>query len=232
MLKNPAAVSRRDQRRATRTAQFRATQRLLRRRSELSVIERQGIERRELPEPIFMGWERYFVVRYDLRRSPEGPYLDRILALVQRVEPCSKDGLVRERDWCRGGKLREVEHRLKTIDACTYWLMTEKMRHYFEPHVTRSRNPFTRKQEIHTTFVFAQSWKFQSRIRERWKTHETVYTVNVDPEEALIERHLHGPSEWSYRHWARHTGDSYRRYDDGDIPVADLRRAPADDVFA
>lgn len=223
-------VSGREQRRATKAEQFRRVQGLLRRRDELRVIERRGIERRELPEPIFMGWERYFMVRADLRRSPEGPYLDRILAHVQRVEACSKDGVLRERDWRRGGKLREVEHRPKAVDACTYWLMTPKMRTYFEPHVTRSRNPRTGKQDIRTTFILAALWKFQSKVRERWKTHETVYTVNVDPEEALIERHLYGPSEWAYRHWARHVGDSYNKWDDYQAPLADLRRAPLVEV--
>lgn len=224
--------TRRTRRRATKEIQFKAAQRLLKRRDELSRIEREGIERRELDTPVFAGWERYFVVRHDIRRSPEGPYLDRILTLLQKVESCSEQGIVKERDYRRGGKVREVPHRLKSVDAGTYWAMTEKMRRHFELHSYRRRIHGTHKWRIETVFVVLRPWKFVTKVREKWLTHETVYTVNVDSEEAIIQSHLYGPTEWSYRHWARHVGDCFNKWDDYTVPPADLRRMPADDTAA
>lgn len=216
---------RRLRRRYTRTRQFRKVFQLYERQQQLSDIEAAGIEHRLLPQPVFMGWERYFVVRQDLRRSPDSPYLERLLNLLQNVEPCDQRGVRKQRDWRRGGKLRVVKHQLKHIDAGTYWAMTSKMQRYFDLHVFKRRNHWTRRTELETVFVLRSPWKFTTRVREHWKTHEKVYTVNVDSEEAVIQHHLYGPSEYLFRHWARHEGD-YNKYDYGTVPPADLRRAP------
>lgn len=220
------SVTRREQKRLRKTADFKHVQRLQQRLRELREIEEQGREKVELPEPVFLGWERYFVVREDLRKSPEGPYLERLLALVQFVEHCDQKGVVKERDYRRGGVLRERPHRLKTVDPSTYWAMTEKMKRYFEPHVVRYRNYYSQKTEVQTSFALFEDWKFVTKVRERWKTHEIVYRVNVDEEEKLIHEHLYGPRAWEYRHWLRHVGDSYRQYDDYETPHSDLRRTP------
>lgn len=178
--------------------------RLARRQHELTMARRRGELGTvvEVDPPIHAGWERYFVVRHDFRRSDEAPYLDRVLTLCQRVESCSRRGVVKQRDYKRGGKLYEVPHKLKRISAEKYWLLTPKLQTYFvlaverEDGVIDTRNP---------EFEVAHPWKFSSRVRESFITHRLIPDSDAASEVAEIDELL-GWGQRMYRLWIKWMG--------------------------
>lgn len=194
------STDRRESRRILHESRYRKALRLEARRRELSDLESASRQTVELAEPIRAGWERYFVVRQDLRRSAEGPFLERVLRLVQHWEVSNRYDFAR-RDWQRGNKLVPQEHRLGSIDAEDYWALTPKMREHFLPQIHRQRNYRTGPSRVYVTFTATQPWKFSSKIRPHYITHETVYAFDPTSEETFIDRKLHGPQRLARHLW-------------------------------
>lgn len=197
--------------RDTRTRQVAEVRRLDERQHELRRLEFDNYVLVPLDEPVRAGWERYFVVRPDMRRSAEGRYLERVLAVVQKREVSGRKDFAR-RDWRHGNRMRPTKLQLGEVDAGAYWAMTPRMRTYFEPRVRRPSKRGARFGErLRVTFVVAQPWKFQVKVRVYWKTHERVYKFNGDSERAWIHVRLFGP-QWRYRHLLRQRGDTLREW--------------------
>lgn len=191
---------------------FREALRLQERERELREQESASRREVELPEPVRAGWERYFTVRPDLQKSPEGPYLDRILSLVQRRETSNRRDFA-QRDWEHGNKMVPRAHRLKEIEPATYWILTPKMREHFVPAVHRSK--YRGRTILTATFSVAHEWKFVSRMRPYWLTHQVVYDCDTKSDQHWIDTQLNGPADFKIRHLLKWRGGWSKEYPDG-----------------
>lgn len=208
-------------RRKLREHQLREALRLEREYYDLRNAEDASRREVELPVPIRAGWERYFFVRHDFRSSEDGPYLERVLRLVQNLEVSNRlDFAIR--DWEHGGKMVPQEHVLRTVDAETYWAMTERMRSHFLLSVRR-RKDWRGRTVLEAEFEVAHPWKFVSRVRAHYRTHEVVFDCNFASERAWIDHKLYGP--WmKFRHLVRWHGrrlENYSRKPDRREPSRD-----------
>jgi hypothetical protein len=187
---------RRLRRRATHEQQWREALALDRRDSELR--EQQRTSRRLVPvdPPIRAGWERYWALRPDVARSDDGAYLKRVLKLVQVVEQCGKGGRVTRRDWRRGNKVVEVQHRLGTVSPDVWRAMTPRMQRYFTAHVWPARvTKYGVHQPARITFVVTDQWMFVSRVRPHYVTERWVTEFDGEGEQAWVRHRL-----WGYEH--------------------------------
>ena len=129
---------RRNRRRLTRGHQFREVNELLKQQSDMWASKHEPQPLIELPEPVRAGWERYFFVRPDVLRSPEGPTVEKLLVLLQRVEYSHrKDFAVR--DWRRGHKLRPKIHHLRRISDKEFRGLSTKQQRYFAYYAIRRK---------------------------------------------------------------------------------------------
>lgn len=196
-------LTKRHSRRLKKDRDTREALKLERRLSELHSEQRDSAVTVELPKPVRDGWVRYFVVRPDFRKSEDGPYLERVLRLIQRRETSRRKDFA-ARDWQRGGKIAPTPHELGSITPEAYWVLTERMRSHFRLNARREKT--WRGERLVTEFVAACPWKFESRVRTNWRTHETVSTFDGDGERSEIFACLYGPRDWLIRHSLRHRG--------------------------
>lgn len=154
----------------------------------------------ELPEPVAVGWERYFFIRPDLDRSPEAPVLRNILPLIQHVEVSNRKDFAR-RDWQQGGKKVPKPHRPSAISEKTFWSLDEKLQRYFELRIERIPKTNYRQR----IFVLKDPWKFVSRTRRYYITHRALPHSETLAEEAHIDKIQYGKG-WPYRHRMRTEG--------------------------
>lgn len=214
--------------RATHDAQFREALRLTLLDRELRRVARASLVEVPLPRPVRRGWERLFVVRPDVLNSPRGRYAIRVLKLVQNVELSNRRDFAKK-DRYRGGRLRPMPHELGTVDSSTYWLMTPKMRLWFQPLVVREKAGYGRPPRLVTVFTVREPWMFVSKVRAHYQTTRWVQTVNTDSDEKWVDERLHGTPLKS-RPWRRHVGGYGRTgaWTSGEPKLSDLRRAGAE----
>jgi hypothetical protein len=191
----------------------------------------------ELPEPIRAGWERYFVVRPDVQRGPEGPMYDRILRLVQHVEYSNRKDFA-ERDWRRGNKRVTKPHVPHRADLATYNAMTPEMQKHFILSVEKD----DKGRLQGPVYELVHPWKLQSRIRPSYITHRLIPDGDVASEDKWVRDRMRDRGHWgrldhhfgnAYHDWYREDPDELRaEYDLKDLgePVVGkyLQRAVED----
>lgn len=196
---------RRQRRRLTRGHQFREVNELLKQRREVSIIRRQPKPLIELPEPVRVGWERYFFVRPDVLKAPEGPTIEKLLALLQRVEYSNRKDFA-TRNWRRGNKLRPRVHRLQRISDKEFHNLSAKQQRYFAYYAVRHKRDGS--SWVEHTYEFLHPWKYVSRTRPYFVTHRALPHSEADSREDFLDNKLFGP-DYKYRHFARYKGDYY-----------------------
>lgn len=162
----------------------------------------------ELPEPVAVGWERYFFIRPDLDRSPEAPALRRLLPLIQHVEVSNRKDFAR-RDWQQGGKKVPQPHRHRALSEKEFWALDERLQRCFELHIERTPKTNHRRR----IFVFKDPWKFVSRTRRYSITHRALPHSEADSERRFIDGIQYGKG-WPFRHRMRTEGWGGRHWSD------------------
>lgn len=203
---------RRDRRRLTRGQQFREVNHLLKQENETWAAKRGPEALIELPTPVRAGWERYFFVRPDVLKSPEGPTLEKLLVLLQNVQTSRRKDFA-TRDWRRGNKLRPKVHYLRRISEKEFRSLSEKQQRYFAYYAIK-RKTYSGSWIEHT-YEFKFPWKYVSRTRPYYITHRALPNSEADSRSSFLCKKLWGP-DYMYRHFARYVGDSYKRWDRGE----------------
>lgn len=185
-----------------------------------------------LPAPVRAGWERSFVVRPDVARSPDARIARQLLRLVQNIEHSNRRDFY-ARDWEHGGRLRPRPHCLKEFDNHDFALVPEDLKKHFLFLHTRRFNRFTRKMEWHRAWVVRSPWRFATKTRPYFVTHRFVPDPDFKTEKAFINDKLYGRfwkhGEYKYRHIIRTEGLAYPRYDYNDVY---LREPSTEDLYA
>jgi hypothetical protein len=158
------------------------------------------------------GWERYFFVRPDVLKSPEGPTIEKLLVLIQKSETSNRKDFA-ERDWRNGGKLRPKEHKPKTLSEKEFISLSEKLQRYFDLRLIRHKRFGNNPPHIERVYVFKYPWKFVSRVRPWYMTHRGIPNSEAESMSKFLSHKLWGP-DYKYRHFLRYTGDYYNRWDD------------------
>jgi hypothetical protein len=176
---------------------------LLRRIDDLSnAMRRQPWVPLETPERA--GWYRYFIVRPDIARSPQGPRLERLLNkhLQNVVRSPRKD--FKRRNW-KTKLFVSMEQSLKALTKKDYetLLPAEKLMFRF----TVIRKKLWRNEILYEErYVFNKDWQFEFRIRPYYFTHRQVIDGELDREYQETWDEFNSNLMWRYmdHKWTNH----------------------------
>lgn len=150
---------------------------------------------RELPpvpleQPYQKGWVRYFVLRDDVKRSPQAEFFTQFLTKIN-TEVYSNN---KKFYFKRKGKTTKVKY---TYD--------QKLKSFYESDWKRSTNPLTDKEkeyfrpslvwnqennETYLKYAFTEPWRYVLRVRPYYVTHRKGLDPNLESETREIENYL------------------------------------------
>lgn len=189
----------RDTRQENKSAKTKRALALIRRMNVLSDAMR-GRPWVPLAVPERAGWQRYFVVRPDIARSPQGPRLERLLnkCLQNVVRSPRKD--FKEKNYKTKQWVPITQH-LRAL-APKDWetlLPAEKLmfRHTF------LKKKGWRRTYTEEAYVFEKEWQFEFRIRPYYFTHRQVINDQLEREYQEVWDEFNGNLMWRYidRKW-------------------------------
>ena len=151
--------------------------------------EGQHYEWVQLPKPVRAGYERFFVLRDDIVRSPDVSVYRPLLQWVNTtVTSRNKDFMYK--DW-KTKKKKPIEQSIKSISH-TDWIkkveptLTVKQKSMFLPvwhHNTTRRNGKTvMAPGGYWTYEFQKSWVFVYKIQPYFHTHAVIINPQIESE--------------------------------------------------
>lgn len=162
-----------------------------------------------LDKPVRSGWKRFFAVRPDVRKSPQGHRIQHLLdALLQNIEYSSRKDFTR-RDW-KTKKYLPIEQNLRYILPKDYEALRpgEKTHFYLTFFVQKAMYgmPKTKKE----VYVFLNDWQFIFRIKPHYLTHVKTIDEEVETEIKELDKYFNSERMWRYmdERWS-HKDDYY-----------------------
>lgn len=190
----------RDARRDTKAAKTKRALALIRKMDELwGSISRQPWTLLEKPERA--GWYRYFIVRPDVARSPQGPRLERLLNrhLQNVVRSPRKD--FKERNW-KTKVFVPMEQRLRALVKQDFETLLPAEKLMFRFTVIR-RKGWRGTVTYEERYIFDKEWQFEFRIRPYYFTHRQVVDGELERQYQEASDEFHKGLMWRYtdRKW-------------------------------
>jgi hypothetical protein len=124
-----------------------------------------------LDKPVRIGFDRFFVIRPDLLRSPKKTILQSLLPIVNNTKFCRHRKFT-EKDW-RTGKIRPIEQELNVLDERRFAALTEQQKSYFQLEKRKTKQ-WHGAIRIDTVFVFKFPWMFEFKIKPSFITHREI----------------------------------------------------------
>ena len=179
---------RREARRAFYEKKEKEAYRLLKRINQIGPLAHRhymGTQMVELKEPIRRGWIRFYKVRDDIARGPEGLALEQILELVQNSARCDRKDFMK-RDWSkRKNTLKPVEQKLKPLYEKQYIELPEHLKKYF----TKIED-FSKWGGRKVEYRVYPEWKFKFVVKPYYITHVPITSSEAESEYAILRRKL------------------------------------------
>lgn len=157
-----------------------------------------------LPHPVRNGWERYFVVREDVRKGPHGKFLERLLNKINTTEFCKTKDFKRL-NW-KTRKMEPIQQHLAYLDEKEFEKLDAREKTAFNKERRLFKYWFT--QEYRDVWVVTKPWQFVFRIRPSFLTHEKVVNGDIESEIKKIREKL-----YTYRDWYKYMDHSSNPHD-------------------
>jgi hypothetical protein len=124
-----------------------------------------------LDKPIRVGFDRYFVIRPDLLRSPKKALLESLLPILNNT--CfSKTRKFLRKDW-KTGKMVPMEQELNVLDERKYTALTPQQKSYFVLEKSKVKQ-WHGAIRIDTVYVFKFPWMFEFKMKPSFITHREI----------------------------------------------------------
>ncbi|MEN9611898.1 MAG: hypothetical protein RLZZ628_2712 [Bacteroidota bacterium] len=169
----------------------------------------------ELEKPLFVGYEKYFALRPDMKTRPDFPILEKLLALINHVLFSKNKNFTRriprktKRAYSEKGlKAVSINHVIRDLDHATWGKLSRVEQSYF------SRREITEKWGTDTRYVWNYPWMFVSKVRKKFVTHTCIPNATKMSESDQIENFIE-------RH---HLHPKIRKIMDGWVQYRDFRR--------
>lgn len=124
-----------------------------------------------LDKPIRIGFDRFFVIRPDLLRSPRKAILQSILPIVNNTSFC-RDRKFMTKDW-KTRKMRPYEQELNVLDERRYEALTSQQKSYFQLEKRKTKQWYG-SIRIDMVYVFKFPWMFEFKIKPSFITHREI----------------------------------------------------------
>lgn len=124
-----------------------------------------------LDKPIRIGFERYFVIRPDLLRSPKKAILQSILPIVNNTVFCRNRKFM-EKDW-KTGKMKPISQELIPLDERRFAALSDQQKAYFVLE-KRKVKQWSGAIRIDTVYAFKFPWMFEFKIKPSFITHREI----------------------------------------------------------
>lgn len=166
-----------------------------------------------LPVPIRNGWERSFVVREDVRKGPQGKFLEHLLLKINNTTYCRTKDFLKYN--YKTNKMKPIEQELSVLKLDEYEKLTSKEQREFAKEYRRIKYWFdTKTIEV---YVIRQPWRFVFKIRPSYLTHEKRVDGEIESEMKKISRKLWYPGLMELQYGERRHSDKDfydKRHDD------------------
>lgn len=136
-----------------------------------------------LDKPIRVGFERTFVIRPDILRSPKKTIISSILPIVDNKVFCKTRKFV-AKDW-KTGKMKPIEQELTVLDERRYMTLTEQQKTYFQKEYRKTRR-WHGGMEISVVYAFRFPWMFEYQIKPSYITHRGIPNSDAESERTKI----------------------------------------------
>lgn len=174
--------------------------RLIKKMDELSKLMR-GQPWIPLEVPERAGWQRYFIVRPDIARSPQGPRLERLLNkhlqnVVRSPRKDFKKQNYKTKVW------EPIEQRLKMITKKDYDTLSPAEKNMFS-YMKIKRKGWPTGVWYEECFIFDKEWQFEMRIKPYYYTHRQVVNGDLERQYQEVSDQFYGGLMWRYidRKW-------------------------------
>lgn len=198
--------TKRQQVRWDKKVQERALRKLNEELQDLYVAKR-NLGQIELEAPVFIGYERVFMLRADIARRQDAKLFEAILKIINTKVFCKKKTFL-SKEW-RTGRWKPMAQSTKRLTERDYEKLPESLKKWF-----RLFYSYKHKKWL---YEFTEEYMFTYKISKAYRTHAQILDTDLETRMAevyhYIERnHLWGKIDKIYgnRHYRGWKGDRIR----------------------